>query len=380
MQIAKTEVPCEPKVVNGILYKYADVADHGKFKLLSDNELLLEVERSQEMAKTILGLNGKIKNRRGSNQRPLSASYTFVPPKFGTANTERKIQQRQWEKEKTLSAPQEPDLSINARRKSLPDSIEFKQAILTDATQDSTTRKPNGALLKALAEMQQKYESNLGTIAKLFSEKQEMEKKLKQLEKDLNYKRKFNKKMNQNRDTLTPDATLQTKSRGQFVEDTDEVLTGTADFRLEDGLHMGDQSAPPDEEATSVSVGTSLAPPSYVSHEPIYPSTADNSVGLTATQASLLFDKRGGTLDSAPTRRRPSSAGGNLTSRSRSGSIAGGVSAHTSLVSRSSIVLTMQADIDRYEKRLGSVYRTYTIMGKGDGSLYRYYTVMRSCT
>eukprot|EP01042_Synura_sphagnicola_P008951 gene8951-11481_t len=114
---------------------------------------------------------------------------------------------------------------------------------------------------------------------------------------------------------------------------------------------MGDQSAPPDEEATSVSVGTSLAPPSYVSHEPIYPSTADNSVGLTATQASLLFDKRGGTLDSAPTRRRPSSAGGNLTSRSRSGSIAGGVSAHTSLVSRSSIVLTMQADIDRRRQR-----------------------------
>jgi len=188
-----------------------------------------------------------------------------------------------------------------------------------------------------MAEMQEKYEKNLSVIAKLFSEKQIMEEKIKKLEVSAARSKRYSSPFVRADKGNTSSNNLGGKWK-ERVEDSDDVLTGTLTVIDPLDLHdhgPGDQSMPDDNDAFVPRQSDSPPPPSYEAED-----TGKLSGGLTALQASVLFDK-----DPLPLTGDESARLSRQSSRTVRSS-----SANSRRGSQSGLVLSMQADIDRYSE------------------------------
>ena len=310
---------------------------------MTDEELQDEARRSQEMAKTILQINGK---KQGTTtlrhkQRPSSASHTFVPPKLGSGTKSRKIVQRAWEQRNAEDQQPLEDEGENADVAG-PSGSPRESDERTELRDELNPKwKADQKLLRAMAEMQEKYEKNLSVIAKLFSEKQIMEEKIKKLEQSAARNRRYSSPATRADKVNVSNSNYPGGKSRSRVEDADTVLTGTLNgdpMALADH-GPGDQSMPEDNETFVPRKSDSPPPPSYEVEDSESKFNGEGG-GLTALQASVLFDRDG-------SREHRSLAGEDTARLSRQSSRAGRSSSAGSRRGQSSLVLSMQADIDR---------------------------------
>jgi hypothetical protein len=127
---------------------------------LSDEEIEDELRRSQDMATAIRRMSDKNQGVK-TKQRPSSASVTYIPPKFGTSNTSRKIQMRSLEKD--FQNAENLNQSHN-NRSSNNNKVDSKDLEHDAPIKSSKSEK---VLISSLTDLNLKYQKNLMAMEKL---------------------------------------------------------------------------------------------------------------------------------------------------------------------------------------------------------------------
>lgn len=158
---------------DGKLYKLVDEADQYKYKIMSEDDILLETRTSKEMAASINAGRKPLAARNQSGGSPRSPRS----PRTGRISKEKRIQQNAWKKkveaealvvDKSLSTPKPPTKSTSPVKPPPADENTMPSSVVN-----------------ALSVLQSKYEKNLEVIDLLFQEKKQMEEKVKILETKL---------------------------------------------------------------------------------------------------------------------------------------------------------------------------------------------------
>jgi len=162
-RVASTYIPKKTRGSDGVLYALNREEDRGKYRTLSEEEIMEEIRISREMSTSLKIMSGKLDSS-GRSRKPNSGK--FIPPTMGTNTKQRKIEKRAWDKH------------IAAKRTQTATSISMGNNSTTNSTQPSEER-----LMKAVNDMQEKYTQNLSVIETLLAEREQMERRVRSLEK-----------------------------------------------------------------------------------------------------------------------------------------------------------------------------------------------------
>ena len=169
-RVAKTDTSQRTIGGDGKLYKLVDSSDEHKFRIMSEEDMLLEARKAQDIAATIRSTKKVIKN--GTRQ---------VKRATQSPNKEQRIENKKWRQ--TVDSIKQAPVVSPASSPTKP-IVKVHEPIAKVVSMDEPAVVPD-ALLKAMTLLQTKYEKNLEVIDILFQEKKQMEEKVSRLESKL---------------------------------------------------------------------------------------------------------------------------------------------------------------------------------------------------